>query len=161
VLTGLSLDAPADISTFTLVSQSGAQQFTFATETTGALDAGGPFDPSWDVIAAPFGALYFDGFGSGGKPIIGPATNGDTTYASANASLTSGPHGTYIYQTATFTLSAPGVFDPSTLSGVTFRFNTDGETTVPGVGSGTPRVPEPASLAILGLGAVALIKRRK
>ena len=26
-------------------------------------------------------------------------SNSDTTYASANASLTSGPHGTYIYQT--------------------------------------------------------------
>jgi hypothetical protein len=156
-LTGLSFNG---IGGFTLLTQAAPQQFTFSTQTTGALDVGAPFDPSWAIVTAPpFDALYFDGFGSGGKPIISPAIGG-TTYPNANSSLTSGPHGTYIYGEATFVLSVAGAFDPGTLADVTFRFDTDGLTTVPGVPDTGTGIPEPASLALLGIGGVALLKRR-
>jgi hypothetical protein len=155
-LTGISF---AGIGGFTLLNQAASQQFTFSNQTTGGLDIGAPFDPSWAIVTSPFDALYFDGFGSGGKPIIGLAA-GNTTYANANPSLTAGPHGTYIYEDATFNLSVAGAFDANSISGVTFRFDTDGLTTVEGPPDTGAGIPEPASLALLGLGALALLRRK-
>jgi hypothetical protein len=158
VLTGISF---AGIGSMSLTSQTASDLFEFVTGTTGAVNGAGPFDPSWAMVSnPPFDALFFDGFGSGGVPIIGPAVS-DTTYANANSSLTSGPKGTYVYEEATFVLSAPGVFDENTLAGVTFRFNSDGDIEIPGPPDTGTGIPEPASLAILGLGGIALLRRRK
>jgi hypothetical protein len=155
LLTGLSFTGVTGMS---LSSQSAAEEFDFSSETAGTVDSAGPFDPTWAIVSAK--GLYFNGFGTGGKPIIGLAVS-NTTYPNANPSLTAGPHGPYEYGTATFVLSAPGSFDPNSLTGVDFLFNTDGSIDIPGnpdPGTGTP---EPASLALLGLGAAALLTRRR
>jgi hypothetical protein len=159
LLTGLEL-IPVDISTFSLTAQTGAQEFTFATETTGTVSSGS-FDPSWALVTSPAHSLYFDGFGSGGKPIIGGPATGGTNYNNANTSLTSGPHGPYIYETADFTVEAPGAFDVSSIATVNFLFNTDGSIVVPGGPNTGSGVPEPASLGVLGVGAIGLLLRRR
>ena len=159
LLTGLEL-IPTDISTFSLTAQNGAQEFVFSTATTGAVSSGS-FDPSWALVTSPGHSLYFDGFGSGGKPIIGGPATGGTNYNNANASLTSGPHGPYIYETGDFTVQAPGVFDVNSITNVNFLFNTDGSIVVPGVPNLGPGTPEPASLSVLALGTMGLLIRKR
>lgn len=110
-------------------------------------------------------ALTFHGANPGENPpdggIIGVPTSvnaGAPTYASANPSIAgNGPHNPFIYQTATFVISAPGFTFPQDPS-VTFLFGTEFETEVPGTGTG---IPEPASLGMLGLGGLALLARRR
>jgi hypothetical protein len=155
LLTGLDFTG---VGTMSLSSQTASQEFNFSSQKVGSVDNGGPFDPTWAIVSGK--GLYFNGFGTGGKPIIGPAAS-DTTYANANPSLTSGPHGAYEYKTATFVLLAPGAFDPASLTGVNFLFNTDGNTIIPGPPDSGGGVPEPASLSLLGLGALALLARRR
>jgi hypothetical protein len=155
LLTGLNFTGVDGMS---LTSQTATQEFNFSSQKLGSVDNGGPFDPTWAIVSGT--GLYFNGFGTGGKPIIGPAAS-DTTYANANPSLTAGPHGAYEYKTATYVLLAPGVFDPNALTGVNFLFNTDGGTVIPGTPGTGGGIPEPASLSLLGLGAVALLTRRR
>jgi len=163
LLVGLQL-IPTNLggSGYSLTNQNGANEFVFSSQKVGAV-SGGSFDPSWALTTTSPAGLYFDGFGSGGLPIIGGPATGGTNYNNAGASLTSGPHGTYIYQTATFTVQAPGAFNLNSITGVNFLFNTDGSIVVRS-GGPPPTVPVPAAVwaggaMLTALGARRMIKK--
>ena len=87
--------------------------------------------------------------------LIGPPGGGG--YTNANGSIAgNGPHNPFLAESATFDLSLEGVTANTTITSVTFSFGTtEGEATVPG----TPipeNVPEPGSLALLGLAGLLL-----
>ena len=84
--------------------------------------------------------------------IIGPP-DGSNLYSAGNGSIVNGAHSPFLGLSASFTLNVPGVTAQSTITSATFQFNTSGGNTVPGV-------PEPASLGVLALSALATARRR-
>jgi hypothetical protein len=152
LLTGLvMLPNPPSLGGFSIVSQNGSQEFVLASgSTTSGTVSSGSFNPNWTIDSSPVGALYFNGFGAGGLPIIGGPVDSPVAYPSGGASLASGPHGTYIYETATFVLSAPTGFALSDFTGAVFLFNTDGSIEH----SSTTPVPLPAAAGV-GFGMLA------
>jgi hypothetical protein len=89
--------------------------------------------------------------------IGGPA--GDNKYDAANSSIAGSNHNPFLANSATFTLTAPGVTSSTTVATLVFEFSTATGTTVTGV-----PVPEPSSLALLALGgggAIGLVARRR
>jgi hypothetical protein len=88
--------------------------------------------------------------------IIGPP-DGSNRYSAGNGSIVNGTHSPFMGLSATFTLSVPGVTAQSTISSVTFQFNTGGNNNV----SGNSRVPEPATaLSLAGLVVFGAMLRR-
>ncbi len=92
--------------------------------------------PSQEIIGAP---------GSGG------------TYSNANGSITgNGPHNPFLNGSATFTISNSSITSSTTVTGAVFSFGTQFGTTaatnVTGAAAGGATVPEPATLALSGLG---------
>jgi hypothetical protein len=83
----------------------------------------------------------------------------DTPYSHAVAAVAgSGPHNPFVNGSGTFDLSIAGLTPGETISNVEFQYGTtDGSNHVPGVLA----TPEPAPFLALGLGAVALLRRRK
>lgn len=89
--------------------------------------------------------------------IGGPS--GDGKYDSANPSITNSNHNPFLGQTASFTLTAPGITAGTHITGLTFAFGTDASASVTGI-----QVPEPSSIALLvlgGGGAIGLVARRR
>jgi hypothetical protein len=90
--------------------------------------------------------------------LIGDPSGGN--YAAGNGSIKSNPgHTPFAYETVSFSFNATGVTAGSTVADAHFIFGTSFETDVPGGGGG--ETPEPASLGVLSLGAVALLARRR
>jgi hypothetical protein len=147
--------------TGTLTTSSGQQIFVAAngTTTTGTTGLTG-----WGLDSNTGGnfhatALCGGCIGPAGL-IIGPPGAGGV-YTAANASIAgNGPHNPFLNQTATFTLTIPGLTSVSQITSFTFSFGTVAGVNVPG----TPGVPEPASMVLLGTGLVSLaagLRRRR
>lgn len=92
---------------------------------------------------------------SGGKPsqMIAPAISNGGTYTNVNNGFQQ--FNPYTIGPATFTLNLSGVNPGTTVTAVTFSFGTGPDTFLIGTSSTTP-VPEPSSLASLGVGLIAL-----
>lgn len=124
-----------------------------ASVSTGWALNGGGASFQLDVLGTAIGPAHL---------LIGPP--GPLGYSNANGSIAgNGPHNPFLAETATFNLFLPGVTANTTITSATFSFGTtEGQATVPG----TPipeEIPEPGSLALIGLGlaAIAFVRRRQ
>ncbi len=91
--------------------------------------------------------------------IIAPFLAPETDYSGANDSVTGNPgHNPYVYETATFQISVPGLQEDAAISDVVFWFGTDfqGSATPDDPNPPTGIVPLPAS-AWMGLSFLAVL----
>jgi hypothetical protein len=119
----------------------------------GSFALGGSVSTGWGLNNNVAGGLQLDALGFVGPShlIIGPP--GGPTYANANGSIAgNGPHNPFLNQTASFTLSIPGLTADSRVTSATFSFGTTAGINVPGVPPGNS-VPDGGTTALL-LGAV-------
>ena len=152
-------------------------RFTLSTgETVGTLDSSLGV-PRWveedgtytDGAAASTGwelgtigpAMYLHVLGTAVAPsrlIIGPP---DALYFVAKGSIEDNkPHNPFLAESATFMLSVPGVTDLSTITEATFEFGTSPGDDVT-VTDDIPPLPEPATMSLLCVGAVAMLRRKR
>ena len=127
-------------------------------------NGGAPTALSWESGFG--GGLYQFDFNPDAKDaLLGPA-DGETGVPlsgvyTANGSINGNPgHTPYAGKTATFTLSSANINLGTVVGDVTFIYNTALSQDIP---SGPPGggVPEPASLGMLGAGAIGLLLRRR
>jgi hypothetical protein len=126
----------------------------------------GTFSDSGSVNVVDWGLftsgaqLHLDRLAAGGQPahgVIGPPNSGSGIYDAAGGSITGNvPHNPFWGGSADFVLNVPGVTASSTITAVTFSFNTTAGSNIVAV-----PVPEPASIAILAAGGVLLMGRRR
>jgi hypothetical protein len=88
----------------------------------------------------------------GGQPdqMIAPFIANGGTFTNANQGDQN--FNPFVIGTATFTINLSGVTSNTTISNVNFSFGTGPDTFLPG----TPQVPEPTSMMLLGTGLVGL-----
>ena len=158
-LSGIEFLLSDGLSSGSLASSIGTE-ITIASQ--GTVTLGSSVSTGWVLNAINGGMLQLTMLGTALAPshtIIGPA-DGSGIYSNGNNSIAgNGPHNPFLDQTATFVLSVPGLKTNTTVSNVTFSFNTDVGYNAPGI----PRVPEPVTEALIGsaLFFVALIRRRR
>ena len=161
LLSDLSFVLSGGQSSGTLSSSSG-QQVSVAGGGTFTLGATG--STGWGLNNNVSGGLQLNALGFVGPAglIIGPA--GSSTYSGANASIAgNGPHNPFINQTATFTLSIPGLTTDETVTSASFSFGTTPGVEVTGVTGPTITVPDGGTTSILlgcALTGLALMRRK-
>jgi hypothetical protein len=127
---------------------------------SGNLTLGSTTSTGWGLNNNVSGGLQLDALGFVGPAglIIGPPGTGGT-YADANSSIAGNkPHNPFINQTATFTLSIPGLTTGETITSATFSFGTTPGIDVPGT-----TVPDGGTTAVLlgtALTGLALLRRK-
>jgi hypothetical protein len=138
----------------TLTSDTGVQR---TVDGTGAFsDTATAQDLSWSIAPQGAGVYQINFTPTAKDAIIGPPTAG--SYATANGSIKGNAgHNPFAAQEAKFELSVPGLGPNSVVELLTFRFGT---TLAPATGNITP-LPEPASLALAGIGLVAMAAQRR
>ena len=118
---------------------------------------GTPGDTGWQLREAAGGQLdlfVLDTPVGPAHTIIGPP-NGSYVYQNANGSIAgNGPHNPFLAEIAEFELLVPGVTEASTITSVTFGFNTGPGDTI--------TVPEPTTVSLLcTVAAVGELWRRR
>jgi hypothetical protein len=130
----------------------------------GTFTDGATMSTGWGLNNNVGGGLQLDALGFVGPAglIIGPPGGGGT-YSAANGSIAgNGPHNPFIFGTATFNLSVPGVTVDSTITSVTFSFGTTAGDNVQG-GRPPQEIPDGGTtlwLLGLALSGMAAAKRR-
>lgn len=137
----------------TMISSSGIPRLVAS---DGAFSDGAAVSTGWDLTTS--GAqleLTVLGTAAGPAHTLLGLPDG-AVYAQANGSIAGNdPHNPFLAPSATFTLRVPGVTADSTILDADFGFGTTPGNNVQGV------VPEPATMALLALGALVLARRRK
>ena len=95
--------------------------------------------------------------------IIGPPGPGNV-YGIANGSIAgNGPHNPFLADSATFTLTIPGMSTDTIINNVNFSFGTTAGDHVPGVPGSPPTIPDGGTTVMLlggALSGLALIRRK-
>jgi hypothetical protein len=153
-LSGLKFQVSTGESIGTLSSSSGTER-TINDNSVGGYTVGALVSTGWGLSTSG-SDLWLDRLSQPNASkytIIGPP-NGSNAYANGNPSINGGSHNPHLGLNATFTLIVPGVTGASSISAVTFQFNT-------AYGSEqTGDAPEPGSAVIAGLMLAALSSRR-
>ena len=119
----------------------------------GTTSSGGSAPAGWGLDSSTGGNFHLTALGFIGPAglIIGPPGPGGV-YTNANGSIAGNPaHNPFINQTATFTLTIPGLTSVSQLSNVSISFGT-----VPGVNVPVTNTPEPTTMLLLGTGLLGV-----
>ncbi|MCC7085868.1 MAG: hypothetical protein IT427_12775 [Pirellulales bacterium] len=86
--------------------------------------------------------------------VIGPPNAGTNKYDAAGGALTGGPHNPFWGGSADFVLNVPGVTANSSITAISFSFDTSAGNDVP-----AQLVPEPAGVVLGSLGLICLTYR--
>jgi len=158
VLTGLDFTL-SNVNTVSMTSATGTPRSVAAngTYTDGAAAS---LLSTWSILDTGTNTFSWSFNPNAEYGIIG-VPEGDGDYSTANGSVkNNNGHNPFSAITGTFVITSAAITEDTTVSDVLFRFNTNRSSTVPG-DDGGGEIPEPASLGVLGLGALALVARRR
>jgi hypothetical protein len=148
----------------TTINSSSAQEITITGTGNNQFTLGSTVAPGWTLSNPQANQIYLNDLGSAVGPahtLIGGPGSGPA-YSNAGGSIAgNSAHNPFLNQTATWVLNAPGVTSSTTLTDVTFSFGTTS-----GDGITLSSVPEPGSMALMGIGVgstglVRMMRRRR